>query len=88
MSDLLDIGRTLGSLTTTSQQHSQRLGSLEADVSSIKQELQAWASLVRRAALVLALWGIGTTAGIASPQIGEVIGPAVKQIVLHVLTKL
>lgn len=83
MSDLLHIGEQLGSLTTQSQRHSQRLDTIEADMKAIK----AYLRLMRRVCFVIVLWGGGLVTASVSPEIGRQLAPLLKQILTHVLTK-
>jgi hypothetical protein len=81
MSDLLHIGERLGSLTTLSALHSERLDSLEQQVNVINTKI----SLAARIWLVLVLWASGLSAALNSPDLGKQIAPLLKQAVALLL---
>lgn len=76
MDEMLHIGERLGSLTTTSDQHSLRLDCLEKDVSKIKRMMV----IGGRIALVSGLWGASAATALTGPEIGAAIAPMLKHL--------
>lgn len=74
MDNHLYIGDRLGSLTTQSERHSQRLDTLEADMSRIK----AWMALARRGAVLIMLGLSGISSLIGNDHLRDLIVAVLK----------
>ena len=87
MSDL-ETGRLLGAAQAQLIHHERRLDKVEADLGNIRTRIQDVIWLFRRAGLVVVLWGVGTLAGIASPQLGEMLAQFIRTVLIPALIKL